>query len=418
VLIQRVGVCRDSAHLAMALCRALCILACYIAGYTVGLMPPNFHGFFEAALGARWYVCDTTRMAPMNGLARISGGRDAAHGSFASILGAAMLHQMTVSAEVWTAKMAEKPGSDTPAIVAASRRRSMPDLTPEGQQHVTELAQRYGVSVDAVMTLLHALVKGHGTMAQFDHRELGGRGQWMAGGMVMVGDMWNNALKTTVDGLCTALSRLVTPEVFQAQPASSHRQSQRGPHQQRGGVSPPDHGRTPAAVSVFVPSSSGGSEEEWWPADLGAPTTSGSQHTMRYAYFPAKRRLAVAVHGQVTVYDTLDHHVSGVSQQQGAGSSCTFTSQYGVVALHTLPIIASNCPASASPAPTVSADGPAVDMAGSTSRPSPWPPVADAAAAQPMDIFAALERLAELQRRGILSEEEFTTKKAELLRRL
>jgi hypothetical protein len=44
--------------------------------------------------------------------------------------------------------------------------------------------------------------------------------------------------------------------------------------------------------------------------------------------------------------------------------------------------------------------------------------VADAAVAQPMDIFAALERLAALQRRGILSEEECTTKKAELLRRL
>ena len=65
----------------------------------------------------------------------------------------------------------------------------MPDLTPEGQQPVTALAQRYGVSVDAVMTLLHAVVKGHGTMAQFDQRALGGRGQWMAGGMVMVGDM-------------------------------------------------------------------------------------------------------------------------------------------------------------------------------------------------------------------------------------
>ena len=181
-------------------------------------------------------------------------------------------------------------GRDTPAIATASRRRRMPALTPEGQQHVTELAQRYGVSVDAVMTLLHALVQGHGTMAQFDHRELGGRGQWMAGGMVMVGGMWNNTLKTTVDGLCTALARLVTPEVVQAQPASSHRQSQRGPHQQRGGVSPPDSGRTPAAVSMFVSSSAGGSAEAWWPADLGAPTTNGSQQTMRYAYCPAQRR--------------------------------------------------------------------------------------------------------------------------------
>ena len=75
----------------------------------------------------------------------------------------------------------------------------------------------------------------------------------------------------------------------------------------------------------------------WWPADLGVPAASGAQHTMRYAYFPEKRRVAVAVNGKVTVYDTLDHHMNGVSQHQGAGSSLTFTSQHGVMALHTLP---------------------------------------------------------------------------------
>jgi hypothetical protein len=61
----------------------------------------------------------------------------------------------------------------------------MPQLTSEGQQKVTELAQRYGVSTEAVVTLLQALRHGHGTMAQFDHPALGGRGQWMPGGMVM-----------------------------------------------------------------------------------------------------------------------------------------------------------------------------------------------------------------------------------------
>ena len=81
----------------------------------------------------------------------------------------------------------------------------MRQLTPKGQQHVA-LAQRYGVSTEAVLTLLQALVSGHGTMAQFDHPELGGRGQWMSGGMVMVGDMFNQALKATVDGLCLNLA--------------------------------------------------------------------------------------------------------------------------------------------------------------------------------------------------------------------
>lgn len=47
----------------------------------------------------------------------------------------------------------------------------MPPLTSEGQQHVMALAQRYGVSMEAVSTLLQALVHGHGTRAQFDHPE-------------------------------------------------------------------------------------------------------------------------------------------------------------------------------------------------------------------------------------------------------
>jgi transglutaminase-like putative cysteine protease len=119
VLVQRAGVCRDYAHLAITLCRALCIPARYVSGYAVGLTPPDFHGFFEAYLGSRWYLFDTTRMTPRNGLVRIGTGRDAADASFATIIGAAMLQQMTVSAEALTDEIEEKPGSDTPAISTA-----------------------------------------------------------------------------------------------------------------------------------------------------------------------------------------------------------------------------------------------------------------------------------------------------------
>jgi hypothetical protein len=52
-------------------------------------------------------------------LVRISTGRDAADASFATIIGAAMLQQMTVSAEALTDEIEEKPGSDTPAISTA-----------------------------------------------------------------------------------------------------------------------------------------------------------------------------------------------------------------------------------------------------------------------------------------------------------
>ncbi len=99
VLIQRVGVCRDYAHLAIALCRALCIPARYISGYAVALQPPDFHGFFEAYLGSRWYLFDATRMAPVEGFVRIGTGRDAADASFATIIGEAMLTTMAVWAE-------------------------------------------------------------------------------------------------------------------------------------------------------------------------------------------------------------------------------------------------------------------------------------------------------------------------------
>ncbi len=63
----------------------------------------------------------------------------------------------------------------------------MQQLTEQGRQRIDELAQRYSVSTDAVMTLLQSLVNSNGTMAQFNHRELGGGGQWMRGGMTMVG---------------------------------------------------------------------------------------------------------------------------------------------------------------------------------------------------------------------------------------
>ena len=62
------------------------------------------------------------------------------------------------------------------------------------------------------MTLLQALLNSKGTMAQFDHRELGGAGQWMPSGMTMVGDMFNQGLKAKVDGLCSELSQILATQ--------------------------------------------------------------------------------------------------------------------------------------------------------------------------------------------------------------
>ena len=74
-------------------------------------------------------------------------------------------------------------------------------LTPKGEQAIRDLAERYGVSLGAVRTLLFAVSAGGGTLAQFDHPEFGGSGQWMSGGMTMVGDMFNYGLKAKVSGL-------------------------------------------------------------------------------------------------------------------------------------------------------------------------------------------------------------------------
>lgn len=91
---ERVGVCRDFAHLGIAFCRALNIPARFVAGYAYGLQPPDFHACFEAYLGGRWYLFDPTRLAPQNGIIRIGTGRDAADVSFATIFGPVQMEQM------------------------------------------------------------------------------------------------------------------------------------------------------------------------------------------------------------------------------------------------------------------------------------------------------------------------------------
>jgi transglutaminase-like putative cysteine protease len=97
VLVTRAGVCRDFAHLSIAVCRALGIPARYVSGYAVDLEPPDFHGFMEAYLGDRWFLFDATRMAPIDRLVRIAAGHDAADVAFGTLFGAATLESMVVS---------------------------------------------------------------------------------------------------------------------------------------------------------------------------------------------------------------------------------------------------------------------------------------------------------------------------------
>ena len=94
---QRVGVCRDFAHLGIALCRALNIPARYFTGYAYELDPPDFHACFECYIGGEWMMFDATRLAHMNGLVRIASGRDAADTAVASVFGSVSCTRVQVS---------------------------------------------------------------------------------------------------------------------------------------------------------------------------------------------------------------------------------------------------------------------------------------------------------------------------------
>ncbi|MEO5998606.1 MAG: transglutaminase family protein [Chitinophagaceae bacterium] len=91
------GVCRDFAHLGIAICRALTIPARYFTGYAYQLSPPDFHACFEAYIGNEWVLFDATKLVPLNGLVKIATGRDAAETAVASIFGVVAGNGMKVS---------------------------------------------------------------------------------------------------------------------------------------------------------------------------------------------------------------------------------------------------------------------------------------------------------------------------------
>jgi hypothetical protein len=328
-------------------------------------------------------------------------------------------------------------------------------LTPAGEAAVAELAQRYRVSDGAVRALLDAVVRGGGAMAQFSHPELGGSGQWMRGGMTMVGDMFNSGLQSTVSGICSELSAKM--------------------------------GAGEALVTPAVRSAAGGDfgsfGGDWWPSDLGRPSSSGGQNDASYAYFPGPRRLAIRRGSQITLYDTGEHAISGVQQQQGSRGSLEFSSQFGTFTVDSLAVVGGDgggpdprrpetAPPSATPthgapipgaqpyapgqsqsqsqqsiahpvppmppapvpvaahtAPAPPAVAPAApEPSPATATPPPPPAAAPAppaaapaptgAATSAAEIGAAIETLGGLRDKGFLTQEEFAAKKAEILARL
>lgn len=251
----------------------------------------------------------------------------------------------------------------------------MQQLTATGSNIVDNIGARYNLSRDAVIHMLIAVNNGGCSMAQFNCPELGGSGQWMRGGMTMVGDMFNHGLKATVDNLCNELANaLCNNQMFPVIPAG-----------------------TPGSA-------------QWWPGDLGSPSSSGAQNNIRYAVFA--NRLAIELNGQVSVYDTLNNNIGGVSQQQGGDTSLTFSSQFGTIAVNSLPLISGP---GIAPATTNFAAAPTPPESQNPPPPNQAP---QNVPADTQSILDLIEKLAQLRDAGALTDEEFNRKKSEMLSRL
>ncbi|BDZ42448.1 putative transglutaminase-like protein [Paraoerskovia sediminicola] len=112
-LLSRQGVCRDYAHLVVALLRGMDVPARLASVYAPGLDPMDFHAVAEAYVDGGWHVVDATTLAPRESLVRIATGRDAADTAFMSVYdGFADLQ------EIWvTAVVDELPEDDVHALV-------------------------------------------------------------------------------------------------------------------------------------------------------------------------------------------------------------------------------------------------------------------------------------------------------------
>jgi transglutaminase-like putative cysteine protease len=119
---ERIGVCRDFAHLAVTLCRCLNIPARYCTGYLgdIGVprdpAPMDFSAWFEVFLGGRWYTFDARHNRPRVGRILIARGRDAADVAISTIFGPAQLDGFSVVTE----QLIEEPDAATAATFESS----------------------------------------------------------------------------------------------------------------------------------------------------------------------------------------------------------------------------------------------------------------------------------------------------------
>jgi hypothetical protein len=108
-----VGICRDFAHLMIALCRAVNIPARFTTGIDYGadpaLGPTDFHAYVEVYLGHRWYIFDPSGTAIPMGFVRFGTGRDAADVAYATIFGTVTSALPLITVEALAAPHAVMP---------------------------------------------------------------------------------------------------------------------------------------------------------------------------------------------------------------------------------------------------------------------------------------------------------------------
>lgn len=110
-MLARAGVCRDYAHLVIALLRSLDVPARLVSVYAAGLAPMDFHAVAEAFVDGAWHTVDATGLAPRGSMVRIATGQDAAETAFLSQYGAAVdLRRLVVTAVV------DELPTDDPAV--------------------------------------------------------------------------------------------------------------------------------------------------------------------------------------------------------------------------------------------------------------------------------------------------------------
>lgn len=119
-LVDHAGVCRDFAHLMIAICRALNMPARFVSGIDYGadpsMGPPDFHAYVEVMLSGRWYLFDPSGVAPPMGLIRLGTGKDAADVPFVTVFGNVI---------------SESPSITIEAIVDGNKALELPTYQPQ-----------------------------------------------------------------------------------------------------------------------------------------------------------------------------------------------------------------------------------------------------------------------------------------------